>query len=80
MSPKLPRDTQGRRLADVLCARFGYDERGQDGSHILLQHGVAGGHLSVPSHKPLKVGTLGSILRQFEEQTGLKREDLLKKL
>ncbi len=80
MSPKLPRDVDGQRLANVLCSRFGYAVRAQAGSHILLQHGVAGGHLSVPNHKPVRVGTFANILSDFEQQTGVSRDELLRKL
>ena len=80
MSPKLPRDIDGTRLIRILCSRFGYTVRNRVGSHMLLERQNATGHLAVPAHKSLRVGTLGTILSMFEEQTGASRDDLLRLL
>ena len=80
MSPKLPRDVDGTRLARVLCSRYGYSIRNQVGSHMLLELNDAQGHLAIPAHKSIRVGTLGTILSLFETQTGTGREELLRLL
>jgi predicted RNA binding protein YcfA (HicA-like mRNA interferase family) len=50
----------------------GYQKVNQVGSHIILQTETPGHHrLSVPDHKPLRIGTLNGILRDvaFAKQT-----------
>lgn len=79
MSPKLPRDVSGEALVKVLCARFAYARRSQVGSHLTLELDGRG-HIAVPMHKTIKIGTLSNILRDFEEQTGRPRDELLKLL
>jgi predicted RNA binding protein YcfA (HicA-like mRNA interferase family) len=76
---KLPRDLYGRDLAAILCSRWGYQKVNQVGSHIILQTEVPMHHrLSVPDHKPLRLGTLNAILRQVAVAKGVSREDILK--
>lgn len=75
---KLPRDLPGRELARVLCTRWGYQKVHQVGSHIILQTELPKHHrLSVPDHKPLRVGTLNAILREVAAAKGVGREDIL---
>jgi predicted RNA binding protein YcfA (HicA-like mRNA interferase family) len=75
---KLPRELYGRDLARVLCARWAYRQVNQVGSHIILQTETPQHHrLSVPDHKPLRIGTLNAILRQVAAAKGVAREDLL---
>jgi predicted RNA binding protein YcfA (HicA-like mRNA interferase family) len=57
---KLPRDLSGAELAKAL-GQVGYRVTRQTGSHMRLtadrptQH-----HITIPSHDPLKVGTLAA--------------------
>jgi predicted RNA binding protein YcfA (HicA-like mRNA interferase family) len=75
---KLPRELYGRDLVRVLCARWAYRQVNQVGSHIILQTETPQHHrLSVPDHKPLRIGTLNAILRQVAAAKGVAREDLL---
>jgi predicted RNA binding protein YcfA (HicA-like mRNA interferase family) len=75
---KLPRELSGRELARVLCARWAYRQVNQVGSHIILQTETPRHHrLSVPDHKPLRIGTLNAILRQVAAAKGITREDIL---
>jgi predicted RNA binding protein YcfA (HicA-like mRNA interferase family) len=75
---KLPRELHGRDLAHVLCARWAYRQVNQAGSHIILQTETPQHHrLSVPDHKPLRIGTLNAILRQVAAAKGVTREDIL---
>ena len=78
---KLPRDLYGRELARVLCARWAYQQVNQVGSHIILQTETPQHHrLSVPDHKPLRIGTLNAILRQVAAAKDVPREDILASL
>jgi hypothetical protein len=47
---------------------------------LLLRHEPSGEVISVPAHRPLKVGTLSSILKDVQELTGLGRDELLKQI
>lgn len=77
---KLPRDLNGRQLAKAL-GRLGYEIDRQVGSHIRLTTTMGGQHhVTIPDHSPLKVGTLGNILRDVAQHTKLNREDLLARL
>jgi predicted RNA binding protein YcfA (HicA-like mRNA interferase family) len=59
---KLPRDVGGVELARLL-ARYGYKITRQTGSHMRLTSMLKGEHhITIPRHKPLKVGTLNGIL------------------
>lgn len=75
---KLPRDLYGRDLAHVLCTRWAYAKVNQVGSHIILQTEAPQHHrVSVPDHKPLRIGTLNAILREVAAAKGVTREDIL---
>jgi predicted RNA binding protein YcfA (HicA-like mRNA interferase family) len=75
---KLPRELSGRELPRVLWARWAYRQVNQVGSHIILQTGTPQHHrISIPDHKPLRIGTLNAILRQVAAAKGVIREDLL---
>ncbi|MBF0467258.1 MAG: type II toxin-antitoxin system HicA family toxin [Nitrospirae bacterium] len=71
--PKLPRDLSGRGLATLL-KKYGYEITRQTGSHIRLTftQGTVEHHITIPAHSPLRIGTLGNILRDVSE--GLKRD------
>jgi predicted RNA binding protein YcfA (HicA-like mRNA interferase family) len=65
----------------VLCRRWDYKQVNQEGSHIILQTETPGHHrLSVPDHKPLRLGTLNAILRSVAVAKGVSREDLIASL
>lgn len=75
---KLPRDLYGRDLARALCTHWAYVKVNQVGSHIILQTETPQHHrLSIPDHKPLRVGTLQAILREVGAAKGVGREDIL---
>lgn len=59
----LPRNLTGRQLATAL-GTLGYSISRQKGSHIRITAEVNGvHHVTVPDHRPMKVGTLAAILR-----------------
>ena len=65
---KLPRDLGGEELS-LLLVRYGYSVTRQVGSHIRLTTNIKGteNHITIPKHKPLKVGTLSNILKSVAE-------------
>ena len=59
---KIPRDVHGHDAVKAL-RRLGFESKRQRGSHHILQN-AAGITVVVPMHKPIKLGTLRSILEQ----------------
>jgi predicted RNA binding protein YcfA (HicA-like mRNA interferase family) len=70
---KVPRDISGVEAARAL-KRFGFVEIRQTGSHLILRKESR--TVVVPQHKPLKPGTLKSII----EQAGLTLEQFVAEL
>lgn len=74
---KLPRDLTGEELLRGL-RRIGYIFERQAGSHMILRCESPRAHsVTVPNHKPLKVGTLSSILHEIALQRTMSVESLL---
>ncbi len=74
---KLPRGVSGKELITAL-EKLGYAVSRQSGSHIRLTTERAGTHhITIPDHRPIKVGTMASILRDVAEHHGLNREELI---
>ena len=62
---KIPRNLDGADLAKAL-ARLGYAITRQKGSHMRITTQMNGEHHEViPAHRPLKHGTLASILKSI---------------
>ena len=77
---KLPRDIGGEELA-ALLKRFGYHVTRQTGSHMRLSTTMKGEHhITIPKHKPLRIGTLNSILSDVAAHLKMEKQDLTKKL
>lgn len=79
--PKIPRDLCGKGLAEILKAH-GYEITRQTESHMRLsaRHGAIEHHITIPAHAPLKIGTLGNMLRELTVAMSTDRETLLRKL
>jgi len=77
---RIPRDLSGDDLASVL-KKFGYEISRQAGSHMRLTT-LQGGehHITIPRHKPLRIGTLNSILRDAADHLKLERDELIESL
>jgi len=59
---RIPRDLSGMELVKALCRDWDYRVVHQEGSHIILQTDTpTHQRLSMPSHNPLRVGTLNAI-------------------
>jgi predicted RNA binding protein YcfA (HicA-like mRNA interferase family) len=77
---KLPRDLGGQELAHQL-EKFGYCITRQTGSHLRLSHADKPvHHLTIPRHKPLRVGTLNNIIKELADHLKINKEELLRKL
>ena len=77
---RLPRDLSGTELAKAL-RRFGYEVTRQVGSHVRLTSTVNGiHHITVPNHRPLRIGTLASILDDVAAHHKISRDELLLRL
>jgi len=78
---KLPRHVDGDELARLL-SRFGYRILHQTGSHQRLSAVIAGKthDLTIPAHKPLRVGTLHRILKDVAEHQQISREQIIAEL
>ena len=77
---KLPRDLSGSELIKKL-KKLGYEPTRQIGSHVRLttnENGVH--HITIPAHKPLKVGTLSSILKDIATHFEISRDELQERL
>jgi predicted RNA binding protein YcfA (HicA-like mRNA interferase family) len=78
---RLPRDIGGIELASLL-SRYGYSVTRQTGSHLRLTSSLRGTehHVAIPRHKPLKVGTLSSILRDVATYLDMDKQELMAEL
>jgi len=78
---KLPRDMGGEELA-ALLGRYGYKITRQTGSHVRLTSTSKGfeHHITIPRHKPLRVGTLSSIVNEIAAYLEVERQKLVEEL
>jgi predicted RNA binding protein YcfA (HicA-like mRNA interferase family) len=76
---KLPRDMDAAELIKVL-ARLGYRSVRQTGSHIRLQCDDPVHAITIPNHRPLRIGTLAAIITDVAVQQKMEREALVKLL
>ena len=77
---KIPRDVGGEELAKLL-KNYGYQVTRQTGSHIRLTTTLKGEHhITIPRHKPLKVGTLSSILSDISGHLERDKQSLIQSL
>lgn len=77
---KLPRDVDGPSLAAALRA-LGYEVTRQKGSHIRVTTQRDGeNHEVIPSHHPIKTGTLASILKHIAAHHRMSVDELLELL
>ena len=75
---KLPRHVDGDELSHLL-SRYGYRIVHQTGNHQRLSAVIAGKthDLTIPRHKPLRVGTLHRILKDIAEHQNISREQII---
>ncbi len=74
---RIPRDLTGQELIKAL-GKLGYEVTRQSGSHIRLTTSRNGTHhVTIPDHRPIKVGTLSGILGDIATHHQMTREELL---
>lgn len=77
---RLPRDIDGAHLARALSV-LGYEITRQKGSHMRVTTQRGGeNHEVIPAHRPIKTGTLASILKRIATHHGLTTDELLEML
>ena len=78
---KLPRDVGGNDLA-ALLSRYGYEITRQTGSHLRLTSSAGDGahNLTIPAHRPLKVGTLSAVLADVARYLRMEKQELIGQL
>lgn len=78
---KLPRDVGGDELCNRL-ARYGYRTVRQTGSHIRLVSTFKGTEhrITIPAHRPLRVGTLSSILKEVADYLEIEQMVIIEEL
>lgn len=77
---RIPRDLSGQELTGLL-KRYGYQITRQTGSHLRLTTTMKGEHhITIPKHKPLKVGTLSSILSDIASYLKVNRKTLIREV
>lgn len=77
---RIPRDLTGKELIKAL-GKLGYEISRQSGSHIrltTLQNGTH--HVTIPDHRPIKIGTLAAILGDIAVHHQMTRDELLSQL
>ncbi|MCK5199978.1 MAG: type II toxin-antitoxin system HicA family toxin [Spirochaetales bacterium] len=77
--PRLPRDCDYKKLLQVL-KRYDYSINHTTGSHIRLHSEKYNHSLTIPAHKPIKVGTLNAILNEICSVTDIDKAALINKL
>ena len=77
---KLPRNLSGRAMVKHL-KKLGYQTTRQVGSHIRLTTEEKGiHHITIPSHNPIKIGTLSNILNDIASHFEISKEELINQL
>ena len=77
---RTPRNIDGIELVKALSF-FGYEITRQTGSHMRLTTSLKGEHhITIPNHRPLKIGTLNAILSDVAEHLKISRGEILEKL
>jgi len=78
---KLPRNMGGEELA-ALLGEHGYKITRQTGSHMRLTSTSKGfeHHITIPRHRPLRIGTLGGIINEVAAYLEIERQKLVDEL
>ena len=72
----LPKGLNGKELVNLL-QKLGYEVTRQVGSHIRLTTQREGTHhITVPNHRPIKIGTLSAILKDVGNHFGKTKDEI----
>ena len=79
---KLPRDLSGEQLVRLLARTYGYRPRRSRGSHqtVTLTTKIAEHSVTVPLHRPVRIGTLRHIVSDVAAFLGLPAADVRQEL
>jgi len=79
--PKIPRNITGRELIKLL-SRYDYRISRERGSHIRISSNFMGSdhNLTIPDHRPIKIGTLNNILKDISDYLKISKQALVEKL
>ena len=78
--PKIPRNITGQQLCKML-KKYGYQKTRQTGSHIRLTKISDPVHnITVPDHRPIKIGTLNKILTDIADHLNISKDELIANL
>ncbi len=74
---KLPRNVSGAALVSAF-ERVGYSLIRQRGSHMRMHHPGPPRHLiTVPGHRPMRVGTLHALITEVAQMRGLSVDEII---
>lgn len=78
---RIPHDIDGKSLTNLLT-RFGYEVTRQTGSHIRLTSTFCGEehHVTIPDHKPLRIGTLSAILNDVANYLNMSKDEIIREI
>jgi len=77
---KIPRNLNGQDLIKKL-GKYGYIQTRQVGSHIRLTTEKNVIHnITIPDHKPIKIGTLSNILKDVADHFEIDKKELINSL
>ncbi len=78
---RTPRDLDGATLIARLRA-LGYEPTRQSGSHVRLtrRSDADEHHVTVPLHRPLRVGTLNAILGDIADHLGVSKGEVIRQV
>lgn len=77
---KIPRDLDYQEIIKILTP-LGYSITRQTGSHIRLTTEKNGEHhITIPAHRPVKIGKLNSIIVSIAEHFGYTKNELMDRL
>ena len=77
---KIPKDLNAREFIKIL-EKLDYYPTRQTGSHIRLSNNFdPQHHITIPNHRPLKIGTLNSILKELSQVRSVDKSEIIKQL
>ncbi|MEQ8904293.1 type II toxin-antitoxin system HicA family toxin [Ekhidna sp.] len=75
-----PKNLSGKQLIKLL-EKLDYQITRQTGSHIRLTTSEKGTHhITIPNHRPIKLGTLSGILKDIGAHFGMSKEEVWKSI
>lgn len=78
---EIPRDIGGLELAQLL-EKHGYRTTRQTDSHSRLTTRIKGSehHITIPNHKPIKIGTLSGVINDIALYLKMDKDELVENI